>query len=152
MSPPAMTAVEASVLEVRLNSQGVAMNASPSSAVRRPTITSTASPLRRKADDEARAAAGSVVERERAPVSGDDRPRDGEPEAGAAALAIARGLETDERLEHARALGFRDAGTRVAHGEEPRVVLARHVELDEATGGRVLDGILEQVQRRAPER
>ena len=85
-------------------------------------------------------------------MGGDDRARDGEAQSGAAAGSIARGVEPHERLEHPRHVGGRDARARVAHAQKPGPVLARHVELDETSGGRVVQGVLDEVARRAMKR
>src|SRR5438105_14415145 len=77
-----------------------------------------------------------------------DVARDGEPEPSPAAVAVARGLEAVEGLEHALELRIRNARTRIAHPDRHhRTVL----ELD--VGARAeLDGVGDQVGEAAPER
>ena len=65
-----------------------------------------------QAHDEARAGAGRAVHRERAPVRGHDGAGDGEAEAGAAGVAGAAHVETDEGLEDPLDVGRGDAGPR----------------------------------------
>ena len=84
--------------------------------------TSSLTFMARQHDAHARAAPGSIVDRERARVGLDEAARDREPEARAARAAAAPAVE---RLEHPLALVELDAGPVVEHGDLDVVVVAR---------------------------
>src|SRR2546421_417184 len=89
-----------------------------------------------------------VARAQRAAMGLRDVARDGEPEPSPAAVAVARGLEAVEGLEHPLELRIRNARTRIAHPDRHhRTVL----ELD--VGARAeLDGVGDQVGEAALER
>src|SRR4029077_691633 len=71
-----------------------------------------------------------IVQRERAAVRLCDIARDAQSESRATAVAVARGLEAVEGLEHALQLLHRDARPRIAHADnELRAILDEHVGL-----------------------
>src|SRR2546423_6841093 len=114
MTPPATTVVDAIELFVTLRIHGAAMKAIPISAVTTPIRRSTAlSRGRRQVNGEAGAVPERGLERQRAAVRRHDRAGDREPQPHAAAFPIARGIQTDERLEHALDVRGGDAGTGV---------------------------------------
>ena len=70
---------------------------------------------------------------------------DGEAEAGAAEGAVAGGVDAVETHEDAGEVLGGDADAGVAHGDDGGVAGAAEVEFDAAAGGRVGDGIVDEV-------
>ena len=64
----------------------------------------------RNSNDGAQAAERRIAEGEVAAMAAQDVARDGEAEAGAAGLFVARAIEAEERLEHLLAAVLRHAG------------------------------------------
>ena len=85
-------------------------------------------------------------------MRGHDRARDGEAETDAADVAGARVVEPDERLEDPFGVLGGDAGARVLDHEAHRLTVARDRDRHRAPGRRVLDRVLDEVQRRAAQR
>src|SRR3954470_7928956 len=86
-------------------------------AARGPAPTSAGSRRRgeRQRDAEAGASTGAILDPDRTAVALDKVPRNGEAQSGAAALAVARRIQAQERLEDSFTLAGGDAGAAVVH-------------------------------------
>src|ERR1700736_2952298 len=67
-----------------------------------------------------------------------------EAESTAAFVATAGLVGAIETVEHARQIGFSDSNSVIANGEFDAFLLPIERHFDAASGGRVLDGVIEQ--------
>ena len=83
-------------------------------------------------------------------MGGDDAPGDAEPQPGSAHLPAPRLVHAIESLEHPRQVLGRDPDPGVGDGQVRPVARPTDDDADGPAGGRVLDGVVDQVHRHLP--